>query len=109
MNFKLTGAGGAMLLGFTVFAIACGSPNVTRGTVIEVKHDPAHATTERDCKRKAGARCVQWGTKPGWDDADYEIKIKAGSHTSWIEVDNPDIYQACPVGLEYPDCANEKG
>lgn len=102
------GYGGAALLALTLFA--CGSPQITQGTVIAVKYDPAHPKTKKVCKVKIGASCKKYVTEPdGIDDADYELQLKDGDNTSWIEVDNPDIYQACPVGLEYPDCANEKG
>ena len=99
------GYSGAALLAFTLFA--CGSPQVTQGTVVAATYDPAHPKFKRVCKVKVGANCKKWDSKPdGIDDADYEIQIKDGDNTSWIEIDDADVYQACPVGVKYPACAN---
>lgn len=96
---------GAALLGLGLFA--CGTPQVTQGTVINANFDPAHAKFKKVCKAKVKSSCLRYEKKPdGIDDADYDLQIKDGNHTSWIEVDDPDVYQACPVGSQYPACAN---
>lgn len=98
--------GGAALLGFTLFA--CGtSGNITQGTVIGVRYDPAHPKTKRVCKVRVKSTCMKYETKSdGWDDADYELKISDGKNTSWVEVDNSAIFAACPVNVKYPACEN---
>lgn len=100
---------GAALAGLTLFA--CGTPSVTQGTVIAVKYDPAHAKTKQVCKSKVKSKvkssCLRYETKPdGWDDADYDLQVSDGTNLSWIEVDDPDVYQSCAIGMKYPDCAD---
>lgn len=92
---------GAALLGFTLFA--CGtSTSITQGTVVSVKADPGH-WEKKKCKAKTRANCKK--NKNTWDDADYELELSDGKHTSWVEVDDSAIFAACPVGVKYPACA----
>lgn len=96
---------GAALVGFGLFA--CGTPAVTQGTVIAATYDPAHPKFKKVCKTKVKSSCLRYEKKPdGIDDADYDLQVSDGKHTSTIEVDNAAVYQACPVGAQYPACAN---
>ncbi len=100
-NVKIAGAAA---LGFMLFA--CSTPNaVTSGIVINRKHDPAHAKTKKVCTVKVKTICTKWVKKSdGWDDADYDLQLKNGKHTGWVEAHNATVFLTCEVNSRYPAC-----
>lgn len=49
--------------------------------------------------------CTKWVKKSdGWDDADYDLQLKNGKHTGWVEVHNPAVFLTCEVNSRYPAC-----